>query len=139
MKLFLDSSVLLAAAGSPSGASRALFTLAAANHWQLLTSAYCLTEVVANLPGLPPAATLDWQRLRPQLAVLTDVLTETRPTLLVASKDKPVLFTALADADVLLTLDAADFGLLLDTEVYRLQVLKPGKLLQQERAAGRLR
>ena len=103
MNLFLDSSVLLAACGSATGASRALFQLALQNGWMLLASGYVLSEVERNLRLLSPAAIEDWQRLRPQLRVVDDVLSLDRPAIFPASKDRPVLFTALAWADVLLT------------------------------------
>ena len=55
-----------------------------------------------------------------------------------AAKDRPVLFTAAAFSDVLLSLDRADFGGLMQTGFYSLQVLTPGEFLRRERAAGRL-
>jgi len=54
-------------------------------------------------------------------------------------KDRPILFSALAWADVLLTLDKGDFGALLGGSFYDLLILKPGDFLQQERANGRLK
>ena len=54
------------------------------------------------------------------------------------TKDKPVLCTALACADVLLTLDRRDFGSLLGQTVYDLLVQTPGEFLRIEREAGRL-
>ena len=54
------------------------------------------------------------------------------------AKDKPVLCTALACADVLLTLDRRDFQSLLGKSVYDLRVLTPGEFLDTERKAGRL-
>jgi hypothetical protein len=54
------------------------------------------------------------------------------------AKDRPILFSALAWADVLLTLDRADFGALMDSSFYGLRVLRPGVFLEQERAAGRM-
>jgi len=56
-----------------------------------------------------------------------------------AGKDKPILFGALAWADVLLTLDRGDFGGFMDGPFYGLLVFKPGVFLDRERAAGRLR
>ena len=50
-----------------------------------------------------------------------------------------MLFSALAWADVLLTLDRNDFTTLLGDEFYGLPVLKPGTFLERERAAGVLR
>ena len=41
-------------------------------------------------------------------------------------KDRPILFSALATADVLLTLDRADFGRLLGTRFYGLAIMTPG-------------
>jgi len=55
------------------------------------------------------------------------------------TKDRPVLFSALAWADVLLTLDRNDFTTLLGDEFHGLAVLKPGMFLERERAAEVLR
>ena len=52
MRLFLDSSVLLAACGSQRGASRLVFTSAAAHGWELLVSPYARGEVAANLAAV---------------------------------------------------------------------------------------
>jgi hypothetical protein len=66
------------------------------------------------------------------------VLTLDRAAVFPAGKDRPVLFGALAWADVLLTLDRADFGALLGGEFYGLHVLSPAAFLRRERSAGRL-
>ena len=139
MRLFLDTSVLLAASGSASGASREIFRRAAANGWTLITTPYVLEEAVRNLPDLPAAASADWAALRPALLVMDDVLTVDRPAVFSVSKDRPVLFSALAWADVLLTLDEGDFGGLMQKPFYGLIVIRPGVFLQRERSAGRLR
>jgi hypothetical protein len=138
MKLFLDATVLLAASGSCHGASREIFRIAPFNGWTLLTTPYVLEETVRNLPTLPLAASADWIRLRRQLVICDDVLTLDRPVVFPVTKDRPVLFSALAWADVLLTLDRNDFGTLLGNEFYGLPVLKPGSFLERERTAGRL-
>jgi hypothetical protein len=39
---------------------------------------------------------------------------------------RPILFSALATADVLLTLDRADFGRLLGAQFYGLAIMTPG-------------
>jgi hypothetical protein len=70
---------------------------------------------------------------------MDDVFTLDRPVVFGPSKDRPVLFGALAWADVLLTLDRGDFGGLMDKPFYGLQILTPGMFLNQERAAGRLK
>jgi len=139
MRLFLDASVLLAASGSVTGASRQLFRLAAANAWSLVATPYVVEEVFHNLPLLPSGATSAWARLRTALWIRDDVLTLDRAAVFPPSKDRPVLFSALAWADVLLTLDRSDFGALLGSEFYGLPVLTPGAFLARERSAGRLR
>ncbi len=139
MRLFLDSSVLLAAAGSSSGASSALFSYAPAQGWVLISSPYALNEVLRNLPKLPPDATTEWLRLRTQVIVAADVVSLDRSVIFAASKDRPILFTALAWAEILLTLDKADFGNMLGGAFYGLSVLLPYDFLGRERAANRLK
>lgn len=48
MKVFLDSSVVLAACGRTAGASHAVFELAYTQGWRLLTCDYVLREVDRN-------------------------------------------------------------------------------------------
>jgi hypothetical protein len=55
------------------------------------------------------------------------------------AKDRPILFTAAAWADVLLTLDRHDFGNLLGGAFYGLVILNPGDFLKRERAVERMR
>lgn len=139
MRLFLDTSVVLSACVSKSGASRAIFGAAVANGWVLVSTPYVVTEVERNLPKFPATAMVIWRELHPQFLLMGDVLTLRLPTVFPVSKDRPVLFSALAWADVLLTLDGADFSKLLGREFYGLPVLKPGYFLESERAGGRLK
>jgi len=139
VNLFLDASVVLAACGRPTGASRAVFDLASPNGWALMTSPYVVSEVTKNLPRLSAQATQDWAQLRPALAAVRDVWTMDRPAVFGPAKDRPVLFTAAAWAEVLLTLDRGDFGAVMGSGFYGLNVLMPGDFLERERAAGRLR
>ncbi len=140
MKIFLDTSVLLAAAGSSSGASRAIFDFGLDQHWELVTSLYCVEEVNRNLGKLPAAVTGEWRdRLQPRLMIVRETLVHDRPLLFIKTKDKPILLTALAEqCDVLLTLDRQDFSDFLDTSVYRLWVRTPASFLAHERDQGRL-
>jgi hypothetical protein len=138
VRLFLDTSVLLAACGSLTGASREIFRRAPVNHWVLITTPYAIEEVLRNLPDFPPSASANWARLRPGLLVMDDVLTLGLPVVFPAGKDRPILFSALAWADILLTLDRGDFGGLMEKPFYGLLVLKPGLFLEREREAGRL-
>lgn len=139
MRLFLDTSVLLAASGSATGASREVFRRAPANDWVLISIPFVIEEVLRNLPDLPGVVSANWGRLRPALLLMEDVLTLDRPAVFGPAKDRPILFSALAWADVLLTLDRGDFGHLMDTTFYGLPVLKSGVFLERERAAGRLK
>ena len=139
MRLFLDTSVLLTACGSARGASREIFFRASINGWILVTTPYAIEEVVRNLSNFPASASADWARLRPQLLILDDVLTVDRPAVFPVGKDRPILFSALAWSDILLTLDKGDFGGLMEKPFYGLLVLKPGTFLERERAAGRLK
>ena len=138
MRLFLDSSVVLAACGRMAGGSRRVFDLAPTQGWRLLTSGYVVREVEKNLAfRFPPAASHEWHRLAPQLDKVRDVTTFEWPVVFGPSKDRPVLFTAAAFGDALLTLDQHDFGPLMEAGFYGLAVLTPGNFLRRERAAGR--
>lgn len=139
MRLFLDTSVLLAACGSAHGSSRALFEYAPSRRWELLASPWVVGETVRNLPKLPPAATGEWSKLRPSLVIVDDVVSLDRAVVFPVSKDKPVLFSALASANVLLTLDRADFIGLLGNQFYGMPLMTPSEFLDNERAKGRLR
>ena len=95
MKLFLDTSILLAACGSAKGSSRALFHYAPAQGWQLLASPWVMGEVTRNLVKFPIAATAEWLRLRQQLVIVDDVVSLDRALVFPVNKDKPVLLSAL--------------------------------------------
>ena len=136
MRLFLDSSVLIAAAASAEGASREVFQRAASQDWRLITTPYAVAEVSRNLGGFAATVTATWLRLRNRLVLVDDVLTIDKPAVFPVNKDRPVLFSALATADVLLTLDRADFGRLLGTRFYGLAIMTPGMWLIENAEAG---
>jgi predicted nucleic acid-binding protein len=137
VRLFLDSSVLIAAAVSAKGASRDLFHSASRQGWRFITTPYAIAEVTKNLAGFNAPVTATWLRLRERLVLVEDVLTIDKPAVFPVNKDRPILFSALATADVLLTLDRADFGRLLGTRFYGLAIMTPGMWLTQEREPGR--
>jgi len=124
VRLFLDTGVLLAACGSAKGASREVFRLAPGQNWTLVTIPYVLDEVGRNLATLPYRASADWVRLRMNLLIEDNILSLDRPAIFTAGKDRPILFSALAWADVLLTLDSRHFGDLLGGSFYGLPVLR---------------
>jgi predicted nucleic acid-binding protein len=138
VRLFLDTSVLLAATGSGSGASREVFRRASSNGWMLLVTPYVLGEVERNLPLLGQRAIAQWNSLRSPLKLVPDILTIELAVVFPNAKDRPILFSAFASSDVLLTLDRRDFADLLGNQFYSLPILRPGEFLQRERAEGRL-
>jgi len=135
VRLFLDSSVLLAAAGSSKGASRLLFDHATSHGWQLLTADYCVREAEFNLPKIGEKAELSWKVvIQPALIPAKAQLTLDRPLIYRATKDRPVVISALSQkADYLLTLDRDDFHDLLGRSVYGLPIRTPGELLRESR------
>lgn len=138
MNIFLDSSVALAACLSATGASRLIFDLAPRKGWHLLVSPWVLREVRDNLADKPADASRVWATLHRRVAIEGDELTFNWPLAFAVTKDKPVLITALAYADVLLTLDRRDFRTLLGQTVYGLRVLTPGEFLRHEQQTGHI-
>lgn len=138
MRLFLDTSVLLTAAGSAKGASRFLIAEAAVHGWELVTSDYCREETRRNLPKLGRAAALAWaRRVRPRLRFVRASLSLDRPLVFPKAKDRPVVITALAvRSDYLLTLDEGDFHTKLGREIYGLRIATPGEFLLEQRSEG---
>ncbi len=133
MKVFLDSSVILSACGSQKSLSRLITLIAKERRWHLISSSYCRAEVARNVGKFGDGATAHWMTLRAKLEWVPDALTTKRPLLFTASKDKPVLISALADrSKVLLTLDIGDFGSLLGSEVYGMFVTTPRDFLVRE-------
>lgn len=88
MRVFLDSSVLIAAAASAEGASREVFRRASTQHWQLITTPYAVAEVTRNLAGFAAPVTAAWLRLRTQLVLVDDVLTIDKPAVFPVNKDR---------------------------------------------------
>lgn len=130
MKVFLDSSVLLSACGSERSLSRLITEIAGERKWKLVSAAYCRAETSKNLGKFGAAACGHWKSLQRKVEWAPNALTTGRPLLLTASKDKPVLISALAEhCDLLLTLDKGDFGMLLGTKVYGMKVLTPRDFL----------
>jgi predicted nucleic acid-binding protein len=133
MRLFLDSSVLLAASGSANGASRLLITEAEDQNWDLMSSLYCLEETRHNLPKLGPQAEKEFEfKVLPFVECVDTRLVVDRPLVYRVTKDRPVVAGALAaKCDALLTLDRADFQRLLGSEVYGMWILTPGDWLKK--------
>jgi len=128
--VFADTSVLLAASLSRTGAARAVLRAGKQRGWSFHTGRWCLAEVARNLSAKYPSALPAWRGLRSRVRPAPDWLVLDKPLVFPVTKDRPVLVTALAlRADVLLTFDRADFQDRLGTEVYGMRILTPGELL----------
>jgi hypothetical protein len=114
------------------------FQLRTRTRWQLLASPWVTGEVTRNLVKFPIVATAEWLHLRQQLEIVDDVVSLDRALVFPVSKDRPVLLSALASANVLLTLDREDFLGVLGGQCYGLPILLPCDFLGRERSVGRL-
>lgn len=133
MRVFVDSSVVLAACASSQGASRELFRRARARKVELVTALWCLAEVERNLPKMEKSAATAWRHLQRHLMVVPTTVVLDRPLVFGAWKDRPVLVSALASASsCLLTLDRADFQRRIGRDVYDLTILTPGDWLRRQ-------
>jgi predicted nucleic acid-binding protein len=140
VRLFLDTSVLLAGAGSARGASRFVVTEAAAQGWVLFSSDYCDEEARRNLRKMGRSAATVWRsEIARRVSFVRAGVTLDKPLVLPKAKDRPVVISALAvRADWLLTLDEGDFQGRLGREVYGLRIATPGEFLLEQRARGAL-
>ena len=133
MRLYLDTSVLLAACNSAAGGSRFVVDAASVNEWTLLCSRYAIIEVVRNLAKLGPGARRAWSSIQALLRLVSDVYVIDQPSVFNAVKDRPILFTAYKHADILLTLDRRDFMQAIGTRFYRLEILTPEQFIRRQR------
>ena len=125
MRLFLDTSFLIAAAGSEAGLPRFIFNHGRKSGWDLVTSLYCEEEVNRNIHKVGGSAF--WlAEIRPNLHLHATEVVVDYPLVFEATKDRPVVISALgSNADYLLTLDRNDFATLLGTEVYGMRIRLP--------------
>ena len=89
MRIFLDTSVLLAACRSKFGASRAILDIAVKQGWKLTASAWVRNEVEKNLSKFPFESTATWVGLRSRISLVDDVVSIDRALVFPASKDRP--------------------------------------------------
>ncbi len=104
MKVFIDTSVLLAAAGSENGESSFLFEQAPIRGWVLITTHYCLEEAQRNVAkvGRKASTTLN-ESLLPKLVFVPTELTLDKVLVFPKAKDRSVLLSALgAESDYLM-------------------------------------
>jgi hypothetical protein len=130
VRVFLDSSAILSACGSPRSLSRLVVELAPERGWILVSAAYCRAEALKNFGKFPAAARGAWRDFEKQIEWVPNALTTRNPLPTLASKDKPVLVSALAAGCAgLLTLDTGDFGDLMGKPIYGLRISTPRDFL----------
>lgn len=137
-RVFADSSVLIAGAGSRSGASRAVLTMAEIGLFRLVVSRQVLDECERNLRKKLPAALPLFAELL--AAIKLDIVAnppaeEISPwESFIEAKDAPILAAAvLAAPDRFLTLNSKDFTPAV-TAQSGLLIQSPGEFVQEIRA-----
>ncbi len=137
-KVFADSSVLIAGAGSRSGASRAVLTMAEIGLFKLVVSRQVLDECERNLRKKLPAALPLFAELLAaiNLEIIADPSAEevSRWESLIEAKDAPILAAAVVTApDRFLTLNPKDFTPAV-ADQSGLLIQSPGEFVQEIRA-----
>ena len=138
MRLFLDTSVLLAASGTGQGASRHLIHQARAQHWALVSTDYCAEEARRNLSKVGHSAAETWSStISPAIKFIAVRVVLDKPLVFPKGKDRPVVISALAaQCQWLLTLDERDFQGNLGHQIYGMAISTPGEFLLAQRKLG---
>jgi predicted nucleic acid-binding protein len=128
--VFLDTSTILAACWSTKGLSHLLIESGPKAGWRLITADYCVAEVDKNVHKHPSGST-HWKRtIQPSLEVVGSIYVIDRPIVFDATKDKPVMLSAIgSESDYLITSD--DFDHVLGTAVYGVKVRTPKTFLME--------
>ncbi len=140
MKLFLDANVVFSAAHQDAGNAQALVALSLAGRCALLTSAHALEEARRNLA----VKSKDYEKRLADLLASVSLVAEAPAALVewaheqgLRLKDAPILAAAAyAEADVLVTGDARDFGALYGRTLRGVRVLAPARALERVLDAG---
>jgi predicted nucleic acid-binding protein len=128
--VFVDTSTILAACWSAKGLSHVLIDQGKRAGWKLITANYCVAEVEKNVLKHPSGAIRWNQTIRRSLEVVGSIYVIDRPIVFDASKDKPVILSAIgSNADYLITSDITDFAHVLGTTVYGVNVRTPKMFL----------
>ncbi len=143
MKLFLDTSVLIAAIGSGEGTSRLVIEEAARHGWRLFTADYCVEEARRNWGKLRQPSSRSaqiWEiKISPRIKILPVRLVLNKPLWFPKTKDRPVVISALAaECDWLLTFDTGDFHAKLGTSVYSVNIGTPKEFLLAQIRVGEI-
>lgn len=109
-RLFLDSNVLFTAAHNPEGKASLVIELAGTGSWEVVTSAYCVSEARMNLERKYPSSLNRLEALLRTVRRVPDVAAD-RCELPLPEKDRPIIAAAQrCNATHLLTGDRRHFG-----------------------------
>lgn len=109
-RLFLDANVLFTAAHNPEGKAVLVIELAAAGHWEGVTSAYCVAEARLNIERKFPDFLGRLEKILDTVRLVPDVPAKLCPIGL-PEKDRPVFASAVrCRAMSFLTGDRRHFG-----------------------------
>ena len=126
--IFFDTSVLISALISKTGASYAL--LESGIICKKITSRYCIKEIDNNISKFKNTG-MSLSFLQKKLLIVEDCFIESDWTRQLPSKDMPILSTAIYHkANYLVTLDKNDFGIFFGKKLKGIVVLTPRDLLQ---------
>jgi len=113
-RIFLDSSVVIAACGSRGGASHAIILMAEVGLFRVLISEQVIVECERNITKKLPAALPIFKQIlnaiAPEIVPNPAIAVIMRWATIIEPKDAPILAAALsAQADRLLSLNTKDF------------------------------
>lgn len=137
-RVFLDASVLFAAAASATGASRAIIVLAEIGLIKVIVSPQVLEEAERNLSRKAPRALPFYRQVIASLDI--GIVGEPTPDKVaecaevIEAKDAPILAVAMeAKPDRLVTLNTKDFVVPEVIAFSRLTIQTPGEFVQEIR------
>jgi len=136
LNLYLDTSVIISACRSSTGAARLVCDAAGINQWRLLASPYGLAELERHLDAFTEEARSAWRALRMKIQVVEDIIVFDKPLVFLKTKDRPILLAAATWAEVLLTHDRSDFHRRLGRSFYELRIRTPSEFIDEMRAAA---
>ena len=134
MRVFLDANVLFSAAYMATGSPRALFTLARAGVFEIVSSGYALEEARRNVAAKNPRRINDLESLVRETATGREperATVEWALSLGLPDKDAPSLAAAVdSGCHLLVTGDVTHFGKLYGTQQRGTVVLRPAEAIE---------
>jgi predicted nucleic acid-binding protein len=128
MKCFIDANVLFSGANETSQMHRLLQTFGARH--ELITSDYAREEAIRNIRTKRARWEFGFNQIMRSIAIVPSI--DQMLDIEIASKDRPILATAIANrCDRLITGDKKDFGHLFEKEFQGVIILSPLMWIQE--------